>query len=123
MPWGGSHRYDFVIDEGGGAFLRVQCKTGVVRNGAIYFRTASADRRRPMGDSYIGQVDAFAIYCPELDTCYLVPIADTPARQVGALRVHPPANGQTAAIRWAEPYALDRRWKRLQDSLDANPLH
>ena len=26
-----------------------------------YFRTASADRRRPMGDPYIGQVDVFAV--------------------------------------------------------------
>src|SRR5262245_13906507 len=74
MPWGSSQRYDFVVDEGNGRFVRVQCKTGVVRNGAVYFRTASADRRRPMGDSYVGQVDAFAVYCPALDTCYLVPI-------------------------------------------------
>src|SRR6266851_7229049 len=29
MPWGGSQRYDFVIDEGDGHFTRVQCKTGV----------------------------------------------------------------------------------------------
>ncbi|HEY2596467.1 MAG TPA: group I intron-associated PD-(D/E)XK endonuclease, partial [Chloroflexota bacterium] len=85
IPWGGHHRYDFVVDEGDGHFTRVQCKSGVLRNGAAYFRTASADRRRPQGDPYVGQIDAFAVHCPRLETCYLVPIADMSARQVGAL--------------------------------------
>jgi hypothetical protein len=108
MPWGASQRYDFVIDEGDGRFTRVQCKSGIFRHGCVYFRTASADRRRPMGDPYIGQIDAFAVYCPELDVSFLVPIEDVQARQVGALRIDPPANGQTFGIRWATPYLLAR---------------
>ena len=106
LPWGGHHRYDFVLDEGGGRFIRVQCKTGVLRHGALCFRTASADRRRPMGDPYVGQVDAFAVYSPELDESFLIPIQDLRARQVAALRVRAPASSQKAGIRWAEPYAL-----------------
>src|SRR5579871_5039062 len=106
LPWGGHHRYDFVLDEGGGRFVRVQCKTGVLRHGALCFRTASADRRRPMGAPYVGQVDAFAIYSPELNASFLVPIEDLQARQVAALRVHAPASKQRIGIRWAEPYAL-----------------
>src|SRR5207253_2278040 len=74
MPWGASQRYDFVIDEGSRRFTRVQCKSGVFRHGCVYFRTASADRRRPNGDSYVGQIDAFAVYCPELDASFLIPI-------------------------------------------------
>src|SRR2546429_201235 len=66
LPWGGHHPYDFVSHEGGGHFARVQCKTGLIRNGSVCCRTASADRRTPMGDPYVGQVDAFAVYCPEL---------------------------------------------------------
>jgi hypothetical protein len=104
LPWGASQRYDFVIDEGGGRFTRMQCKTGVYRNGCICFRTASADRRRPMGDPCVGQIDAFAVYCPRLDACYLVPIGDVAARQVGALRVDAPVNGQITGIRSAHPY-------------------
>ena len=50
LPWGASQRYDFVLDEGDGRFVRVQCKTGVLHDGAVYFRTASADRRPRMGD-------------------------------------------------------------------------
>jgi hypothetical protein len=108
MPWGASQRYDFVIDEGDGRFTRVQCKSGVYRHGCVYFRTASADRRRPMGDPYVGQVDAFAVYCPELDASFLVPIQEIRARQVAALCIDTPANGQTTGIRWADPYALRR---------------
>ena len=107
MPWGASQRYDFAIDEGGGRITRVQCKTGVYRHGAIYFRTCSADRRRPMGDPYVGQIDAFAVYCPQLHRAYLVPIGDIPARQLAALRLEPPGNGQAGGIRWAKPYQLE----------------
>jgi len=111
VPWGGHHRYDFVLDEGDGRFLRVQCKTAVLRHGALCFRTASADRRRPMGDPYIGQVDAFAVYSPELDASFLIPIEELRARQVAALRVRAPASSQKAGIRWAERYALRRHFK------------
>ena len=99
LPWGGHHRYDFVLDEGDGRFIRVQCKTGVLRHGALCFRTASADRRRPMGDPYIGQVDAFAVYSPELDASFLVPIEDLRATQVAALRIRTPASNQKLGIR------------------------
>jgi hypothetical protein len=109
MPWGASQRYDFVIDEGDGRFTRVQCKSGVYRHGCVYFRTASADRRRPNGDPYVAQVDAFAVYCPELDASFLVPIEHIQARQVAALRIERPANGQTFGIRWATPYVLERK--------------
>src|SRR6266542_1913637 len=47
-----------------------------------------------------------AVQCPELDAAYLVPITDIPARQLAALRLERPRNGQTDGIRWAQPYAL-----------------
>ncbi len=106
MPWGASQRYDFVIDEGGGKFTRVQCKSGVYRHGCVYFRTASADRRRPNGDPYTGQIGAFAVYCAELDTSFLIPIEDAQARQVAALRIDAPANGQPLASVGLTPYVL-----------------
>ena len=106
VPWGGHHRYDFVLEEGDGRFVRVQCKSGVYRSGCIYFRTASADRRRPNGDHYVGQVDAFAVYCPTLDASFLVPIEHVSARQLAALRISRPISGQMAGIRWARPYLL-----------------
>ncbi len=106
LPRGGHHRYDFVLDEGGGRFMRVQCKSGVYRRGAIYFRTCGADRRRPLGDAYFGQVDAFGVYCPTLGRAFLIPIEDVPVSQLAAIRLQPPGNGQTAKIRWAQQYEL-----------------
>ncbi len=106
LPWGAHHRYDFVVDEGDGRFLRVQCKTGVLRDGAIWFRTASADRRRPSGDAYIGQIEAFAVHCPELGRSFLVPIAAVRATQRAALRVTPTLSNQASGIRWASLYEL-----------------
>ena len=129
LPWGAHHRYDFVLDEGRGRFTRVQCKSGVYRHGCVYFRTASADRRRPNGDPYIGQVDAFAVYCAELDASFLIPIEDISARQVAALRIDAPANGQQWGIRWAMPYILMRdrppqgcEWERKTGFEPATPI-
>jgi hypothetical protein len=106
IPWGGSERYDFVVQEADGWFVRVQCKTGSYHHGAVWFRTCSADRRRPNGDTYHGQIDAFAVYCPRLVTSYLVPATEVPSRQLSALRVDAPGNSQVAGIRWARTYAL-----------------
>ena len=36
VPHGVNHRYDFVLDQGD-RFLRIQCKTGRLRNGTISF--------------------------------------------------------------------------------------
>ena len=61
-----------------------------------------------MGDPYIGQIDAFAVYCPDLDASLLVPIADIAPKHVAVLRVDAPASQQRIGIRWAHPYALVR---------------
>ena len=60
-----------------------------------------------MGDSYFGQIDAFAVYCPELRASFLVPIADVSAAQRAALRVSAPISNQATGIRWAAHYVLD----------------
>ena len=87
-------------------FTRVRCKTGVLRHGALRVHTASADLRRPTGDPYIGQVDAFAVYSPELDASFLVAIEDLRARQVAASRIDASASNQQTGFRWAAPYSL-----------------
>jgi len=61
VPWG-EERYDLAIDDDG-RLMRVQCKTGTVRNGCIVFKTCITDAGRPGGDGgYAGQIDAFAIF-------------------------------------------------------------
>ncbi len=107
IPWG-EERYDLAIDDDG-QLVRIQCKTGALRNGCIVFKTCITDARRPNGDGgYAGQIDAFAVYCPELDKAYLVPIAALPSRFFGYLRVVPTLNGQTWNVRWAQDFELAR---------------
>jgi hypothetical protein len=86
IPWG-EERYDLVVDEGGG-FQRIQCKPGILRRGCIEFKTCIQDIRRPAGDGgYHGQIDSFAVYCPQNRKVYLIPIADVPCLTLGTLRL------------------------------------
>ena len=111
LPFGENTRYDLVIDNGGN-FVRVQCKTGRLRKGAIVFATTSAygHHRNPKTArrAYEGQIDCFAVYCPENGGVYLVPAADLPSRSSAALRVEPARNGQSKGIRSAERYEIAR---------------
>jgi len=101
-------RYDLVIDDGG-RFLRVQCKTGRLIKGAIRFDPCSIDSRSKQGGcirkGYVGEVELFGVYCPELKRCYLIPLEDVTATGCH-LRVEPPKNGQKTKIRWAADYEL-----------------
>jgi hypothetical protein len=83
--------------------LRVQVKTARVLNGAIFFRTCSNTANRPK--DYRGEVDAFGVYSPELDRCFLVPI-DGLGERGCYLRVAPPANNQQKGIRLASDYEV-----------------
>ena len=42
---------------------------------------------------YEGEVDFFGVYCPDNQTCYLVPAESLP-REMASLRLTPPRNGQ-----------------------------
>ena len=85
-PISDNSRYDLALDRDGRLF-RVQCKTGRLRNGAVAFNTCSTSlsvyggRRR----DYIGQIDAFGVYCE--GKVYLVPIDRVVGRTSQYLRV------------------------------------
>ena len=111
VPFGENTRSDLII-EAGDRLARVQCKTGRLRRGAVVFRACSSygHHRNPLTArrDYHGQVDAFAVYCPETAGVYLVPIGDLPVRVEGTLRVDPPRNGQRKRIRFAADYEVGR---------------
>jgi hypothetical protein len=106
LPFGGGHPYDIVLDDGG-KFLRVQCKTGRLQEGVIFFPTAIWCRNLSYR-SYEGDVDLFGVYCPGTEEVYLVPIGHVPGK-AASLRVKPPRNGQARGIRWAKDYQI---WPR-----------
>jgi hypothetical protein len=106
-PLSGAVRYDLVVDVGGGAFTRVQCKTGILQKGRVLFRVCSADARRPLGVSYVGQADAFGVYCPQLATTYLVPMSAVAGLGiVASLRVDASRNRQIKRVRYACDYEI-----------------
>jgi hypothetical protein len=57
---------------------------------------------------YVGEIDDFAVFCPDLGSVYVTPIDDVRARRVASLRVEPPRNSQRRAITFAAPYELLR---------------
>ena len=75
LPFGENTRYDLIIDNGN-ALARVQCKTGRLRQGAVRFRTSSTYAHHPnpgyVTRDYLGQIDYFAVYCPDTGGIYLV---------------------------------------------------
>ena len=106
-PYGGNQRYDLVIEDVDGQFWRVQCKTGWIEKGAIYFDTANHNVTGTKRDwrHYQGQCDYFAVYCADLDQVYLIPV-DKVGKTRAHLRIEPTKNNQEKNVRWAKDYEL-----------------
>jgi PD-(D/E)XK endonuclease len=109
VPFGENTRYDLVIDDGM-QLARVQCKTGRLRSGAVVFNTCSSyahhSNPRVVKRVYQGEVDYFAVFCPETRCSYLIPIAELPLKRQGRLRVDPPRNNQLVGIRFAVDFEI-----------------
>ena len=108
LPWGTNHRSDMLLGLGE-RVLRIQCKTGQLRNGAVVFRPQSvrSNRKQSLTRNYIGEVDYYAVYCPGTTRVYMVPCDET-TRSCVALRIRPTANRQAKRVRWAVDYALEQ---------------
>jgi hypothetical protein len=108
LPWGINSRADMLL-EVPGKLLRIQCKTGRLRNGTVMFKARSvrANMNGVFSRTYIGEIDYFAVYCPQNRRIFVVPCEDTTRNDV-ALRLEPTANCQNKRMRWAADYALER---------------
>lgn len=110
-PFGDNQRYDLVIEDADGQFWRVQCKTGRSNGEYIEFAPASlyyhtrAGKTTHGSKSYHGQIDYFAVYCPETKGVYLIPVDHAGASQMN-LRLTPTANKQKKRVRWAKDYEI-----------------
>jgi hypothetical protein len=83
-----------------------------LRNGVVHFKTCSsyAHHSNPASAArnYLGEIDYFAVYCPETSGVYLVPIQDVPLKLHGSLRVDKARNNQKRRIRYAKEYEIGR---------------
>jgi hypothetical protein len=107
-PFGDNQPYDLIVDNGE-QLVKVQTKTARLVNGVI---VANATRsvgiwkqggrhREKYGDS----IDMFALYCPQLDKCYLVPAKEFDGVEI-RLRIEPPKNNQQKNVVYADKYEL-----------------
>jgi hypothetical protein len=109
VPFGENSRYDLVLDNGV-SLMRVQCKSGRLRKGAVEFAVCSCYGHHPrpkvIRRDYTGEIDCFAVYCRETSGVYVVPIQDLPNRSTARLRIEAPRNNQMTGIRWAAQYRV-----------------
>jgi len=112
-PFGENARYDLVIEDADSQFWRVQCKTAWLSKDNTYlqFNTASNHYHYKGGRTtnarrhYRGQIEYFAVYSPDTDKVYLIPIEHVGTAQAN-LRLIPAENNQKKGIRWAQDYEL-----------------
>jgi len=107
LPFGVNQRYDLVLENEDGRFLKAQCKTGRLRDGVIQFSAVSiqSNTRRTKIRTYTGEVDLFLVYCSDNEQVYVVPVEEV-TNSCMYLRVDQPRNRQRKRVRWAEDYEL-----------------
>ena len=106
VPFNEGTRYDLVFELVDG-FHRVQCKWGSLRGGVIRASLLTS-RLTPSGyvkTSYSPEeIDAFAVYCADLDTCCWLPMHDFQGLTYAHLRTTPALNNQRQLVKWAAQY-------------------
>jgi hypothetical protein len=114
-PLTDGERYDLILDVGS-RLLRVQCKWAAKRGDVVVIRCYSCRRGRHgmiVRKYTTDEVDAIAAYCPDTDTCYLLPTSLSCARRMVHLRLAPSRNNQRARINWADDFSFDAKLKTL----------
>jgi prevent-host-death family protein len=114
-------RYDLAF-EIGDRILRVQCKWGCPRDEGAVIRvnltsswcTPTGYERRYYSED---EIDLVAVYCDELDRCYLLPSKLVAGRRSIDLRVTPPKNGQRACLNLAVDFELPGAIAQLGERL------
>ena len=108
-------RYDLIFDVSG-QLMRVQCKWARQLGDVVLARLYTARRARAgmiVRRYQSGEVDLFALYCADLDRCYLLVADEVIANRSLHLRLSPSRNNQQQGIRWARDYEFGATLPRL----------
>jgi hypothetical protein len=106
-PIGEGQRYDLIFDVHS-RLLRVQCKWSTRYDDILVVRCYST--RRIAGGKIVSrqyteaEIDAVAVYCDELNRCYLLPVELWSGRRRIHLRLSPARNNQRLGINWAKDF-------------------
>jgi hypothetical protein len=116
-PVGEGGRYDLVVDIGE-KLLRVQCKWAS-RHGDVLTARCITSRHTPHGykrTTYTArEIDTVALYAPDTDRCYLIPVSEVEGHATISLRVAPTRNTQAQLVHWAKDYELESAIERYWD--------
>jgi PD-(D/E)XK endonuclease len=104
-------RYDLMFDFGDGRIERVQCKWARMLGGDVIVARIRGCRHSPTrgyvwSEYDASEIDAFALYCAELNRCFYVPINEVTAKTDLRLRLKPTRNGQQSGVTMAADYEL-----------------
>ena len=108
VPFGDSDRYDLVVDDGDRRY-RVQCKTGSWVNGTVRFNlyTSTVNAEGRVDSDYTAEeIDAYAVYSPDTDSVYWVPIEETGNGEMRLRVEEPHPRAPASRIHWAGEYLL-----------------
>lgn len=105
LPLGGGAAVDLVALHGDRT-VRIQVKSGRVRQGCIRFNTCGTDHGRGRRD-YRGRAEVIAVHVAEMRAVFVVSVEDCPGF-AGVLRLAPPRNGQRTGVRLAADHTFER---------------
>ena len=115
VPFGGGSPYDLIVDTGS-RLLKVQVKTGRLRNGCILFPMQRFSGHKKGRRYALGEFDVFAVYCPDTDRIYATLFKESLSE--GRLRCFETKNNQKLKIRWAKDYEFQKHVEDLRKEVE-----
>lgn len=109
LPYGDNARADMIIERPGvGRCEKVQVKTARLRNGKLQASCCSSyEHRGRRAKGYVGEVDWFAFYSPDLRQVYMVRPEDVGKNMV-TFRLSKTQNNQQKGVRIAQDYQIEK---------------
>lgn len=107
IPFGGSSRYDFVIEKDG-VFKRIQVKKATVTENILIFSTSSTlvGTTKVISRGYTDKdIDMFAAVDIDKSLVYLMSVNEV-SKSKQTLRLRTPKNNQVKGIKLAETYLM-----------------
>lgn len=119
VPFGGGAPYDLIVDTGA-RLLKVQVKTGRLRNGCVIFPMQRFSGHQKGRRYDPNEFDVFVVYCPDNDSIYAIDFDKSMSE--GRLRCAETKNHQKEKIRWASEFDFGDHVKRLKLEVELRGL-
>ena len=84
--------------------IRIQCKSGWIREGCVIFNAYATDHGHGRG-SYVGRADVFGVALPPGEV-FLIPVCEAGVSKT-SLRLTPTRNNQRKKVRLADRYRFE----------------